>query len=260
MSPAPKRTRRSRSLAASAAAAPCIASLSSATSSPPAALGFAALSDRSSQTPVVPRNIIGSGSSAVSTLSRHTPSVASTKLSLTREDVVRAFNEDDAEIGDGGESDEEYGNDNDDADELKGVLGFETDANLRDVIEEREEINNSVLPESYHQFNSEDAFLTYRDGTPIEDADLPSFIPEENQPHGANPVNGTPAFKDVDNPGDWNSFMFKPKNKTNGKYSHHKLPSGATPVPKTPGYEGHTRKINDWTVNYGGTFHVSVFF
>jgi hypothetical protein len=188
--PAPnlKRTRRSQSLAATAAAAPDFAAHSSAvvnTPSPPAATAAAASAARSLETPVVPRNIIDSGSSAVSTLSRHTPSIASTKLALVREDILRAFKEDDEEVGDGGESDEEYGNDNDGADEFKGILGFETEANFRDIIEEREEIKNSTIPESCHQFNSGDPFLKYRDGTPIEETDLPSFIPEEHQPHGA---------------------------------------------------------------------------
>ena len=48
---------------------------------------------------------------------------------------------------------------------------------------------------------------------------------------------GEPKFKDVDNPGQWSEFMFRPK--FEGKYGseaygHHAIPAGAKVVPLDP--------------------------
>ena len=55
---------------------------------PPNTTAAATLVARSLETPVFPGNITDSGSTAVSTLSRHTPSIASTKSRFAREDIV----------------------------------------------------------------------------------------------------------------------------------------------------------------------------
>ena len=56
---------------------------------------------------------------------------------------------------------------------------------------------------------------------------------------------GEPEFSQVDNPGNWNRFIFQPKFDKKGtkKYSGHFLPTGATPVP--PNKEG-KRVVGDW--------------
>jgi hypothetical protein len=67
---------------------------------------------------------------------------------------------------------------------------------------------------------------------------------------------GEPAFADVDNPGDWRSFTFRPRFKKGKKkedgmvYSYHAMPAGATPVPINP--ETGCRTIGDWSFFYKG--------
>ena len=58
---------------------------------------------------------------------------------------------------------------------------------------------------------------------------------------------GEPEFDEVDNPGSWNQFTFKPKFSVRkagqvpkGQYMHHALPMGARPVPQDE--EGERRK------------------
>ena len=57
---------------------------------------------------------------------------------------------------------------------------------------------------------------------------------------------GKPTFDDVDNPGNWNSYVFKPvfagRSKST-KYKHHALPTGAVPVPENANGK---RKLNVW--------------
>ena len=63
---------------------------------------------------------------------------------------------------------------------------------------------------------------------------------------------GEPVFENVDNPGDWDSYVFKPVfagRSRNTKYKHHALPTGAIPVPKdTNG----NRNVNGWEFFYKG--------
>ena len=43
---------------------------------------------------------------------------------------------------------------------------------------------------------------------------------------------GEPAWEDVDNPGKWSQYTYRPTfKKSDGTYQHHEMPSGATPVP-----------------------------
>jgi len=61
-----------------------------------------------------------------------------------------------------------------------------------------------------------------------------------------------PKFEDVDNPGDWSRFYYKPAFEGRSKaapYKHHCLPTGAIPVPVNA--EGE-RKINGWEFHYKG--------
>ena len=61
---------------------------------------------------------------------------------------------------------------------------------------------------------------------------------------------GQIPFAQVDNPGDWNSFIFRPKfsAKKPTNYMHHQLSSGARPCPKKES-DG-TREHNGWTFHY----------
>ncbi len=68
---------------------------------------------------------------------------------------------------------------------------------------------------------------------------------------------GQPAtFQEIDNPGEWDNFTFRPKfNNTKkqgpdkGKYIHHCLPTGATPVPIN---DDGIREVGGWTFHYKG--------
>jgi hypothetical protein len=65
-----------------------------------------------------------------------------------------------------------------------------------------------------------------------------------------------PDFKDVDNPGNWNEFIFRPVYLKSGtgkdaqyKYLRHELPAGASPVPLNADGK---RVENGWEFFYGG--------
>ena len=60
---------------------------------------------------------------------------------------------------------------------------------------------------------------------------------------------GEPAFGDVDNPGGWSEFIFRPAWNASKKYARHCLPTGATPVPANA--EG-KRISNGWEFHYTG--------
>ena len=54
---------------------------------------------------------------------------------------------------------------------------------------------------------------------------------------------GLPAFNSVDNPGDWDEMVYQPKfHSKTGRYMHHALPTGITPVPKDEAY----RRFQAW--------------
>lgn len=65
---------------------------------------------------------------------------------------------------------------------------------------------------------------------------------------------GQPSFAQVDNPGKWSQFTFRPQftgtlKKGDIKYSHHSLPTGATPVPLD---ENGKRCVAGWDFHYQG--------
>jgi hypothetical protein len=62
---------------------------------------------------------------------------------------------------------------------------------------------------------------------------------------------GQPNFVDVDNPGDWSEYTFRPEfEKTGGRYKHHVLPTGATPLP--PSLVNNKRELEGWEFHYKG--------
>ena len=73
-----------------------------------------------------------------------------------------------------------------------------------------------------------------------------------------------PPFDQVDNPGNWPEFCFKPHYKTKGKgknikyeYTHHALPSGAQPVPVDPATNKRTQ--GGYEFFYNGEFNAEDF-
>jgi len=91
---------------------------------------------------------------------------------------------------------------------------------------------------------------------------IPPCAPDGWKPEAR--VRNQPEFKDIDNPGNWSEFTFRPKFTTflktikeKGKekkvkvkeYRYHALPTGCTVVPKDKNGD---RKIKDWTFHYQG--------
>jgi len=91
---------------------------------------------------------------------------------------------------------------------------------------------------------------------------MPPSAPEGWKPETR--VSKQPAFKDIDNPGNWSEYTYRPKYNTiiktvkeKGKekkvkvkeYKYHSLPTGCTVVPKDKNGD---RKIKDWTFYYQG--------
>lgn len=74
----------------------------------------------------------------------------------------------------------------------------------------------------------------------------PDFIPPI-------PQTGKPSclFTDVDNPGEWNQYIFTAKRNKSNKYVGHSLPTGATPVPVG---ENGKRECSGWELYYDGSF------
>ena len=61
---------------------------------------------------------------------------------------------------------------------------------------------------------------------------------------------GEKPFNKIDNPGGWDPYCFRAKfNKKNGKYVHHALLTGATPVPKN---KKGKREVEGWEFHYKG--------
>ena len=79
---------------------------------------------------------------------------------------------------------------------------------------------------------------------------IPSPDPEWTPPE-VKAKKGEPQFCDVDNPGNWNRFIFQPKFDRKGtkKYTGHFLPTGATPVPLN---KDGKRVVGDWEFFYNG--------
>lgn len=72
--------------------------------------------------------------------------------------------------------------------------------------------------------------------------------PDDWVPKPPNKKKGEPHFEDVDNPGGWHQYTFTPRfHKESGKYIHHRLPTGATPVPAG---RDSKRVVNGWEFHY----------
>jgi len=155
---------------------------------------------------------------------------------IHREDVA----EEQEEEGDGGDSDEEA----EDIDfhdsvmrtvmaeraQAAGLIGGSEDENV--IVEDIEE--NSVLLEW---------------GTDVmSDVHIPGTPPDWVAP-APKVDKGEPAsFSEVDNPGRWSEFTFRPTFSSRGEYVHHALPTGATPVKEAGG----RRAVGDWEFFYSG--------
>eukprot|EP00536_Pseudo-nitzschia_multiseries_P006363 jgi/Psemu1/15072/gm1.15072_g len=80
--------------------------------------------------------------------------------------------------------------------------------------------------------------------TRLQDAVSFAKTPKDFIPHDAKSALDEPPWSMVGNPGLWDQYCFRPKFDWNkeGKYLHHQLPLGCTPVPG----EGTKRKCDNW--------------
>ena len=84
-----------------------------------------------------------------------------------------------------------------------------------------------------------------------KDVRIPSK-PADWHPPDRKVANREPKFEDVDNPGQWDEYFFRPKfagKGKNAKYKGHFLPTGATPVKKD---DDGKRTVGDWEFYYRG--------
>jgi hypothetical protein len=84
----------------------------------------------------------------------------------------------------------------------------------------------------------------------------PPSAPDNWTPSEIDPKTKQPEWEDVDNPGDWSQFVYRPKFKVfNDKkkpkeYRYHAMPAGATPVPIND--KTGERTLGDWHFFYKG--------
>ena len=147
------------------------------------------------------------------------------------DDVLEDVNEE----GPGGDSDNE-------ADDM-----LEHDSAMVEAMEERRQLE-AVEEDETVEFNDRNAILLKKGGTePV--LKLPGPPPDWSAP-ARKEAKGEPLFSDVDNPGGWDEFTYRPEFATKGdkQYVKHVLPTGATPVPEVDG----KRKVGPWEFFYGG--------
>ena len=76
--------------------------------------------------------------------------------------------------------------------------------------------------------------------------------PKDWVPARAQTARGEPNFDDIDNPGGWPQYCYRPvfnSQAKTSKYKHHCLPSGAMPVPEN---KDGKRNVNGWEFHYNG--------
>ncbi|CAJ1953548.1 unnamed protein product [Cylindrotheca closterium] len=99
--------------------------------------------------------------------------------------------------------------------------------------------------EEDHCVSKKDVLMEMVDLTP--EVKIPG-IPPNWQPTEPRVANGEVPFDEVDNPGNWNEYIYRGKLNKSRQYKGHSLPSGAQPVPVS---EGGKRTINGWEFHYG---------
>ena len=85
----------------------------------------------------------------------------------------------------------------------------------------------------------------------LDDGVVIKEIPDDWTCPRVNVEAGEPQFEDVDNPGNWDRYCFRPKftgSKETRKYTHHALPAGAQPVPANT--DDGKRIVNGWEFHY----------
>ena len=161
-------------------------------------------------------------------------SIINTKDTVTINNISNEF----ADVGDGGDSDEEHDDFLDIA--MAAVLDdYKPSAVLIDNIDSFVDAEkNQDMPNGDNCNNIEVINQCVK---------FPS-APETWSP--SEPKNGQPVFSNVDNPGNWCQFTFRPEfNRGNGPYKCHSLPTGVSPVAKN----GDGKRVEGgWEFYYDG--------
>jgi hypothetical protein len=115
------------------------------------------------------------------------------------------------------------------------------------ALEERRDLA-AVEEEETVEFSDRNAILLQK-GATVPALKLPG--PPTNWSAPSRKVErGEPSFLDVDNPGGWDEFTYRPEFAAKGekKYVRHVLPTGASPVAEVDG----KRAVGPWEFFYGG--------
>jgi hypothetical protein len=139
-------------------------------------------------------------------------------------------------------NEEGFGDSDNEADDM-----LDHDDAMVEALEERRQLAG-VEEEETVEFNDRTAILLQKGATGPE-LKLPG--PPTNWLAPTRKVaRGEPLFIDVDNPGGWDEFTFRPEFATKGekKYVRHTLPTGASPVAEVDG----KRMVGPWEFFYGG--------
>ena len=146
------------------------------------------------------------------------------------------------ETGDGGDSD------------VDGSLCEELDAAYEEA--ENDRLNHQHENDIVKFIDRNVTILTESENSKREtQSKLEKYIPsqpEEWTPDSRKEEFGEPAFDEVDNPGKWCEYAYRPEfdpNSKGGQYKGHFLPTGARPVPLDTNGE---RKVADWVFHYDG--------
>jgi hypothetical protein len=131
------------------------------------------------------------------------------------------------------------------------VFDFITPSNTLEDQNERNYANEGPAPD----FQFKDVF-EFRDGTKLDVDHIPSWKPDDWEPPADK--RGNPPFHELDNPGNWDEFVYRPYNPIGKPYVYHRMPAGATPVGSKG--DGPVREIDGWTVHYDGSFKVKFYF
>jgi hypothetical protein len=164
-------------------------------------------------------------------------------LSLAgRNDVginLGAVLEEEAERGDGGDSD------------VEGDDTLEHDGAMNDSLLDKD-VNSSIEENNAVEDGDENCVIL----APEDAVSAPIVMnipdtPPEWVPPTQKTEQGEPAFAEVDNPGGWSQYIFRPEFGTTApkQYKRHSLPTGAQPVPANA--EG-KRIVDDWEFHYKG--------
>ncbi len=147
----------------------------------------------------------------------------------SNDEMIRVLNENDTnEVSDGGTLDGEGKG-------YKCIVSFQEGMNEVDAKQlcfDAHEIESGVDLDNLNAVMCEVKDLTSKSTL----YGAPTGWSAPGPPHDWNPTinvnRGEPRFEDVDNPGEWSNFTFRPMfEPKGGKYICHSMPAGAVPVP-----------------------------